>query len=132
MRLIGFQPDISGVMASFDIFVLPSINPDPFPTVVLEAMAAAKSVVATAHGGVIEQVQEGVTGFLVSPCDSDDMTNALARLIFDPQLGRKMGMAGRQRAVAHFSRQRYVHDMELLYKNVVNGRCACQFKRRWL
>lgn len=132
VRLVGFQPNIPNVMAAFDVFVLPSINPDPFPTVVLEAMAAAKPVVATAHGGVLEQVQEGVTGFLVSPHVPEEMAQALTRLIFDPQLGKKMGAAGRRRVTACFSRQRYIYDIELLYQNVLDGRYGCQFKQRWL
>ena len=65
----GFCTDIPAILNTFDVFVLPSIKPDPFPTVILEAMAAGKPVIATTHGGPPEMVLEGITGFLVDHRD---------------------------------------------------------------
>ena len=66
VHIEDFRLDIPAVLSAFDIFVLPSIRPDPFPGVVLEAMFSAKPVVATAHGGAIEQVEIDMTGMLIS------------------------------------------------------------------
>jgi glycosyltransferase involved in cell wall biosynthesis len=115
----SFRLDIATVLGAFDIFVLPSTRPDPFPTVVLEAMAAGKPVVATAHGGAIEQVEDGVTGLLVSPTDSADMTQNLALLIDNPQQRNDMGENGRARLLSNFTSIQYVAQIEQIYRSVL-------------
>nr|WP_232775236.1 glycosyltransferase [Streptococcus thermophilus] len=59
-----------------DIFVLPSTNPDPLPTVVLEAMACGKPVVGYHHGGVCEMVKEGENGHLAIPNQPAELSKA--------------------------------------------------------
>lgn len=99
---LGFRDDIPKVMAALDVFVLPSILPDSFPTVILEAMAAGKPVVATQSGGASEMVLEGETGFLI-PISSVEMgVEALQKLIQDPDLRQKMGEAGRTRVLKEY------------------------------
>jgi glycosyltransferase involved in cell wall biosynthesis len=112
----GFRLDIPEVMAAFDIFVLPSIRPDPFPVVVLEAMASGKPVIATAHGGSTEMLLDGETGYLVSPTSTQQLTDALHTLTANPELGEKMGQAGQLRLMNNFTTDRYVHNIEALYK----------------
>jgi glycosyltransferase involved in cell wall biosynthesis len=114
-----FRLDIPVVIAAFDVFVLPSTRPDPFPTVVLEAMAAAKPVVATAHGGALEQVKDKETGFLVSPTDPADMATAVHKLIHTPQQRHVMGRAGRARLLQHFTTARYVQEIATIYEQVL-------------
>jgi glycosyltransferase involved in cell wall biosynthesis len=116
VRLVGFQSNIPPILAAFDVFVLPSTRPDPFPTVVLEAMAAGKPVIATAHGGSLEQVQHNETGLLVSPVDTTEMTQALAQLLNPTYPRRDMGQAGRQYALTHFVTARYVADVVGVYR----------------
>ena len=60
----GYRRDVEVVHSIFDIFVLPSTNPDPLPTVVLEAMASGKPVVGYKHGGICEMVKDGYNGLL--------------------------------------------------------------------
>ena len=110
-----FRSDIPLVLSAFDVFVLPSIRPDPFPTVVLEAMAAGKPVVATNHGGAIEQIDNGTTGMLVSPTDPREMTHALKMLTTDSALRKQWGDTGRDRIRGHFTVDRYVADINNLY-----------------
>ncbi len=121
VRLVGFRADIPPVLAALDVFVLPSTRPDPFPTVVLEAMAAGKPVIATAHGGSVEQVQPGETGLLVSPVDATEMTQALEQLLNPASPRRNMGLAGRQRALAHFVTSRYVADVVRVYRELLGS-----------
>lgn len=100
---LGFRDDIPEVMASFDIFVLPSILPDSFPTVILEAMAAGKPVVATQSGGASEMVLDGETGYLIPIGSVDKGFEHLVELLGKEELRQQLGSAGRERVLKVFS-----------------------------
>lgn len=100
---LGFREDIPQIMAALDVFVLPSILPDSFPTVILEAMASGKAVVATQSGGASEMVRNEETGFLIPIGDIEKGVEALEKLIRDSQLRQQFGKAGRQRVLSKFS-----------------------------
>jgi glycosyltransferase involved in cell wall biosynthesis len=119
-----FRADMPDVFAAYDIFVLPSILPEPFGLVVIEAMAAGKPVVATAPGGPSETVANGETGLLVPPSDAIALADALSELLADPQKRRSMGEAGRCRARQLFSLPRYVTEFEELYDSVLRERSS--------
>ena len=90
-----------------DIFVLASTTDaqgatDVFPTVILEAMAAARPVISTRLAGIPELVVQGETGILVSPSDTSALTNALEQLLRDPDLRVRYGSAARLRIEQHF------------------------------
>jgi glycosyltransferase involved in cell wall biosynthesis len=119
LTINDFRADMPDVFAAFDVFVLPSILPEPFGLVVIEAMASGKPVVATAPGGPSETVVDGETGFLVPPSDASAMVQALEVLLADPQRRVSMGDAGRRRACEMFSLPRYVTEFEELYDAVL-------------
>ncbi|MDP2039894.1 glycosyltransferase family 4 protein [Algoriphagus sp.] len=100
---LGFREDIPKVMAALDVFVLPSILPDSFPTVILEAMAAGKPVVATQSGGASEMVSDGETGFLIPISSVEKGVDALEKLIQDIELRQRFGDAGRKRVLNVYS-----------------------------
>ncbi len=112
----GFRDDIPAVLAAADVFVLPSTSPDPFPTVVLEAMAAGRPVVANAHGGSVEMVVDGETGLLVDPADPEAMAAAIVALLDAPARRHAMGLAGRQRLEATFSPEAFWERWRALYE----------------
>jgi len=90
-----------------DIFALASVTDtqgasDVFPTVIIEAMAAARPVVSTRLAGIPESVVDGETGLLVSPEDTMALAEALGRLIQDAKLRFHYGRAGRARLEQHF------------------------------
>ena len=87
--------------------------------VIVEAMASGKPVVASAHGGPTEIVRDGETGLLVPPNDPDALADALARLIADPALRRRMGAAGRRRAVKRYSFEAHLAAFIALYTSLV-------------
>ena len=89
------------------------------PNAVLEAMAAAKPVVATRVGGVPELVVDGETGILVSPKDTEALARAIVTLIQDPLRGRSMGEAGRKRVQDHFSMTAMVTKTDHLYQELL-------------
>jgi glycosyltransferase involved in cell wall biosynthesis len=88
--LAGQQSDMPGVYAAMDIFVLPSLN-EGLPMTVLESMAASRPVVATRVGAIPSVIKDGENGLLVDPRDADGLRNAIARLLSDRALCRRIG-----------------------------------------
>jgi len=114
----GFRTDVRDVLAGLDMFVLTSRLPDPFPTTVLEAMAASLPVVANAHGGVREMIQDGVNGYLVTPNEAGEMSERLLTLIRDEALRRSMGESARRRVSTEFGFENYRRRIVDLYNDV--------------
>ncbi len=106
----GYRTDSEGIYKLFDIFVLPSTNPDPFPTVVLEAMATGKPIVAYKHGGVCEMISDGENGLLAEVRNPKDLSLKIMTLIDDEGLRSKMGKASRERLLNKFSLASYIND----------------------
>lgn len=119
-----FRSDMPDVYAALDVFVLPSTLPEPFGLAVIEAMASAKPVVATAPGGPSETVVNGETGYLVPPSDPAALAGALQGLVSDPERRARMGAAGRNRACELFSISRYVTEFQALYDRSLEDECA--------
>lgn len=101
------RADIDAVWDAADVVVVPSTEPEPFGRVAIEAMGFAKPVIAAAHGGLIEIVQDGVTGLLVKPNDSAALSTALAALANSAPLRGHLGQAGKLRLQQHFSVDSY-------------------------
>jgi len=95
------------------IFALPTFYPrEGLPLAILEAMQFSLPVVSTQWRGVPALVQNGQTGLLVAPRDPQALADALDRLLGDPELGRRLGIAGRERYLAHFTVERYRWNLE--------------------
>lgn len=120
VRFDGFRADIPAVLDALDIFVMPSTLPDPFPTSVLEAMAAGKPVVANAHGGSVEMLSHELTALLVPPGQPEVMAEAVRRLLDDPEERRRLGERARERLVSHFTLDNYVRNWMSLYDSVLS------------
>ena len=101
-------------MADGDIFVLPSRS-EPFPNCVLEAMAAGLPVVATRVGGIVELIDDGVTGLLVTPGNAPALTDRLSRLMDDPAFASRLGPRGPDDVLTRYSFDRMVGAFEALY-----------------
>jgi glycosyltransferase involved in cell wall biosynthesis len=115
--LAGFRPDVLSLHKAFDLFVMSSVT-EGLGTSLLDAMAAAKPVVATTAGGIPEVVIDGETGFLVPPRDHEAMAAAIVRLLKDEDLRRRMGAAGLARARTRFSAERMVQETVRVYQRV--------------
>ena len=100
---LGYRADVPQVLASLDLLVLPSTSPDPLPTVVLEAMAAGKPVMATAQGGAEEMIVENETGKFIPIADAISAATTLAAMLSNPSTLKEMGKAGRRRVEKEFS-----------------------------
>ncbi len=114
LHLVGYWPDLAEALCAIDVFVLPSLM-EGHPLAVLEAMAAAKPVVATAVGGNVEAVEPGITGLLVPPAAPAPLAGAILELLLDPDRATKLGAAGRRSLERRFSLPSAVRANEEIY-----------------
>lgn len=119
VHFTGQRPDVARLLSAVDVVVVPSRLPEPFGTIQIEAMAAGKPLVSSAAGGNVEVVEHGRTGFLVPPATPGAISNAVCALLGQPELRQRMGEAGRERAVAHFSVERMAADILAAYRSVL-------------
>lgn len=120
IKRIDYYEHTTELYNMFDIFVLPSTNPDPLPTVVLEAMACGKPVVGYRHGGVCEMVAEGTNGLLASPGQSQELSDAILELVSDSAKRIQFGEASVKRQRELFSLESYIRNFSELYKSYKN------------
>jgi glycosyltransferase involved in cell wall biosynthesis len=116
----GFRTDIPRMVAALDVFAHPSWE-EPFGMVFLEAMAMKKPVVCWDSGGAPEVIQHGITGLLVERGSIPGLAEALTKLLGDPDLRRRLGQAGRERAAQVFSPQRMCQTMLEAYRSILAG-----------
>ena len=109
---LGYREDIARILHDLDIFILPSIQPDPLPTTIIEAMSSGKPVIATNHGGAPEMLKEGETGFLIPWNNAVEAASKIDALIVDDSLRERMGDAGKLRVKEVFSLKK--HEQEFL------------------
>jgi glycosyltransferase involved in cell wall biosynthesis len=93
---------------------------EPFGITPLEAMACGRPVVATAVGGLVDTVAEGVTGDLVPPRDPERLGEVLAALLADDERRAAYGAAGIQRVRSRYRWSRVVADTEAVYRQVLS------------
>jgi len=111
----GWFHDPVELLSLVDVAVLSSIN-EGTPLWLIEAMAAARPVAATAVGGVPDVVEAGVSGLLVPPGDAQALAAVMERLATQPAERAGMGAAGRAFVSTHFSEGRLVRDIARLYR----------------
>ena len=90
--------------------------------IVLEAMAAGVPVVASAVGGIPDQIRHGWEGILVPPDDPNALGEALGALLRDPACARRLGEAGRRRTQNEFSHETLVRRIEGVYRAAIGGK----------
>ena len=115
----GYRTDSEGIYKLYDIFVLPSTNPDPLPTVVLESMATGKPVIGYKHGGVCEMVKDGYNGLLAEVRNPEDLADKIMQLLEDDDRREEMGRNSRNRLVENFSIEAYIENYSNEYRRLV-------------
>jgi len=95
---------------------------DTFPNVVLEALACGTPVVATAVGGIPEQVEDGVTGFLVAPGDAEAMADAVVALLTNGALQKRLGENAAEDARKRFDLEQQVNEYIEWYRAIIESR----------
>ena len=107
------------VYAALDVLVLASSWPEPFGLTVIEAMASAKPVIVTNHGGPQEICIHDHTGLLVTPKNPQAMADAMTELMEDPGKRKTMGQAGRKRAEALYDERDCAKKIEAVYRDLL-------------
>jgi glycosyltransferase involved in cell wall biosynthesis len=118
----GFRSDVPRLMSAMDVVVLPSSSPEPFGRVVIEGMAAGKPVVATAAGGVLDIIEDGISGSLVPSKDATAMAAAIVELLSNSEKAHQMGQAARRRVELKFTLQRQVAAIQQIYDTTLADR----------
>lgn len=112
--MTGYRKDIPQLLALSDLFVLPS-HREGMPRSIIEAMMMGKPVVATRIRGCREEVVDGETGYLVKVEAPADLADKISRILDDPELKRKMGKAGRKRALKLYDEDKVIErQLEVL------------------
>jgi glycosyltransferase involved in cell wall biosynthesis len=119
VKFLGWRDDLPEVLAALDIVVQPSTEPEAFGRSAAEAQAAGVPVIATRLGGLPEVVEEGVTGLLIPPGDSDALAEAIRSLATDPERRQAMGAAGRERAQRLFTRAAHARAIQSVYDELL-------------
>ena len=109
VRLLGDRDDVPQLYAAADIVAFASLS-EGTSLAVIEAMAAAKPIVATAVGGNCELLEHGESALLVPAADPASLAEALTSLAQDAQLANRLGLAARTKAVAGYAIERVVES----------------------
>ncbi len=100
--------ELARELADASVAVVPSLWPEPFGLVGIEALAAGRPVIASATGGITDWLDDGISGLCVKPGDVDELVRALNELLSDPERQRTMGEAGRRAVAERFSPERHL------------------------
>ncbi len=123
IRLMDMIDNSRTLLWALDIFAMPSVR-EGLGVAALEAMACGLPVVASATGGLIDAVEDGVTGIHVPVGDACALANAIAQLSANPELRLAMGTAGRERAVAKFAIEAMARSTLALYRACLENRTS--------
>jgi glycosyltransferase involved in cell wall biosynthesis len=115
----GFQTDVSEIIATFNVAVLPSFF-EGMGRVLLEAMAMEKPVVASRVGGIPDLVENGVNGLLTTPGNVNELSDAIKRILRNKSLAANMGLAGREKVTDQFSANTMVRTLDSIYCECLN------------
>jgi L-malate glycosyltransferase len=118
VHFLGKRGDVPAILSMFAVSVLCSTS-EGLSNTILESMAAGKPVIATRVGGNPELVDDGVTGLLVPPSDSDSLAEAIIFLLQNPWKALNMGSAGRVVVGKKFTLNTMIERYENLYRSFV-------------
>jgi glycosyltransferase involved in cell wall biosynthesis len=118
VTFLGYVSPIQKAIENAAIVVVPSMG-EGFGMVALESMERARPVIAAEIGGLGELVRDGETGLLVPPGEAEPLRDAIVQLAGDLPLARRMGEAGRRRALSRFLQRACTERTELLYEGAL-------------
>jgi len=119
VRFTGHVSNMEEAYNGLDVVLSASTAPEPLGTVVIEAMALGRPLVAPAHGGGAEMGDDGITALLFEPGNADSLATALRRLHDDELLRTRLGEAARVKALKAFDVLRHASEVEAVYAQVL-------------
>lgn len=120
VKLVGQQFNPEDWLRALDVFCLPSYANEGVPQSMLQAMLAAIPIVTTPVGSITEAVEHGVSALIVEPKDSAALSQAIQRLLIDPELGQQLSIAARTTALARYTRESMLDAMEGIFTKVTH------------
>jgi len=118
--ITGYIEEVHNATALLDLLVHCSIEPEPFGLVITEAMIMSIPVVASNTGAPGEIIDEGETGYLVDPYDSEKLSQRILEILTDNELAKKMGDKAREVAVQKYSIENYISKLSSTYIEICN------------
>jgi 1,4-alpha-glucan branching enzyme len=117
VRFTGWlsEQEMARELASAAVVAMPSVWPEPFGIVAIEALAAGTPVVVSATGGVLDWVQDGVNALAVAPGAVAPLAAALRRLLEDPAYGEVLAAEGKAMVASRYSEERHVEMLLSAY-----------------
>ena len=124
----GLRKDVFALLNLADLFILPSLEREGLGIALIEAMGMGLPVIGTSLGGIPELIKDKVNGFLVTPGNSNQMADAIQRLIVNTDARKKMGMHARKLYEEKFTVQKMLENIELLYRGLIKADNINAFK----
>ena len=112
-----FRTDTPAIHSFYDILIMPSTNPDPLPTVVLEAMSSGTPVIGYKHGGVTEMTVDGQTGLLAEVNNPKALEAKIDQMLTDKSYVQ-FGQNARKRILEHFSEDSFINNFSHIYTQI--------------
>ena len=120
VRIGAGSRDMPAALMLADVVAMPSIKPEPFGRVAIEALAMGRPVVAFRHGGAVESIDEGRTGWLADPLSVDSLAEALqTALSLTPRKRRALAKDARQQMTDQFSKDMMCERTLAVYKSLL-------------
>jgi glycosyltransferase involved in cell wall biosynthesis len=116
VSLAGQQTNPEMWLGAMDVFCLPSYANEGVPQALVQAMMCGLPIVTTPIGAILEAVTDSQSALVVRPRDISALTAAIGRLLDDPILGQRLGVAAREYAESHFSREAMLNSMEEIFR----------------
>jgi len=117
IKFLGARNDVAQLMQALDALVVNS-HEEPFALTVSEGLASGIAVLATAVGGTPEMISDGDNGCLVPRCDNEALARTLVTLLQDDQYRAQLGQNARRSAIARFSIDRFIREIDSLYSEL--------------
>ncbi len=130
VHFLGLRRDIPNLLNCMDVFVFPSLW-EGTPLALLEAMLMELPVIASSVDGILEVVESGKNGILVPPGNVEALSDAIDRLIRNPQLRQNLGKAAREHILEKFEVRQYIRKLESLYNRLLEEKLEGKREKLW-
>jgi glycosyltransferase involved in cell wall biosynthesis len=122
IRMLGFRDDVLNVFRSLDVFVIPTVEADTIPQVLMQALAVGLPVISTTVGSIPDVLADGATGFIVPPRDVGRLAERIERLLDDATAAAEMGRRGCRLVRERYSLDAMLTKLEGVYEATTRGR----------
>ena len=122
VRMLGYRDDLLNVFRSLDVFVIPTVEADTIPQVLMQALAVGLPVISTTVGSVPDVITDGATGFIVPPKDAGRLADRIERLLDNATLVAEMGRSGCRLVRERYSLDAMLTKLEGVYEATTSER----------